>query len=372
MKRTLSLLAFAMAIAVASGCSSAPRATPTAQSAAESTRAVSVSGRVVPGRWAALSFHYGGRLTDLHVREGQKVAAGQELAALDHTDADLGMRVAAEALAVRKADLARAQAAPMASDLLAARASVEAARSTLHVLESAPQARDLEEARLQVEIAKNALWATQLEGNVPGLPISAQQAARARAAASEQSLHIAELQYERVRSGATADALAGARASLATAQAALESLERGASPAELDGLRAASNAAQVALEQAQCPVMDAQLVAPFAGTVTQVSARVAEHVGPGSPVLILADLDTLRVETTDLDQTDLGVIRVGQRVDLTFDALPGEVLRAKVTRIADATTSGQGGTSFTLTIELDSPDARLRWGMTAFADIIVQ
>ena len=78
------------------------------------------------------------------------------------------------------------------------------------------------------------------------------------------------------------------------------------------------------------------------------------------------------METTDLDESDLALVRVGQVAELAFDALPNEVLAGHVTRIAEMSTAGQGGTSFVLIVELDQSDPRLRWGMSAFVDIRVQ
>lgn len=372
MKRTLIRFAmFAFAL-LASACAPRPQGTPTPAASSDLPHVVSVSGRVVPARWAALGSRYGGRLMSVLVQEGQRVQPGQELATLEHADLDLAVRAAGEALSARKAGLSRAQATPVPVDVQAAKAQLEAAQAVLRILQASPQARDLEEARLQVEYARNMLYATQLEGNIPGLPVSAQQAARAKAAAAEQSLRIAEVQYERVNAGAPQDALAAAHSAVAQSQAALDRLQRGTSAEELDALRAAVGGSQVALEQAQLQVAESRLAAPFGGTVVQISARAGEWAAPGVPILILGDLTTLRIETTDLDQTDLGRVQVGQAVDLTFDALPNAVLRGKLARVADMSPPGQGGTNFTLFVDLDQPDPRLRWGMTAFVDIRVE
>lgn len=374
MKRLVILsLTTALLLWTLTACGSvSTQATATPQEASQFGRVVSVSGQVLPVRRASLSFHLGGQLNQIAVLEGEQVVQGQELATLDRSELDLAVRAGRSALAGQQALLAQAQATPMPVDVAATKAQLEAAKAALQALETAPQARDLEEARLQVEVAKNALYATQLQGEIPGTLINMQQAARAQAAAAEQSLHITELQYERVKAGATQEALASARAAVSQAQAALERLQRGASAEDLATLRAAVDGAQVAVEQAQYQATQATLTAPFAGTVTQILVRTGEWVSPGIPVLTLADLSTLRIETTDLDQSDLARLRVGQSADLTFDALPNEVLRGKVSRIADMASASQGGTNFVVLIELDQPDTRLRWGMTAFVDIHVE
>jgi HlyD family secretion protein len=114
------------------------------------------------------------------------------------------------------------------------------------------------------------------------------------------------------------------------------------------------------------------LTAPFEGTVGLVHVREGEEVLPGQTVLVLGDLSDLRVETTDLDEIDVAVVQPGQAVDLTFDALPDKVLPGRVVRVASMATPGQGATTYTVIIDFEETDPALRWGMTAFVDIVTE
>ena len=76
--------------------------------------------------------------------------------------------------------------------------------------------------------------------------------------------------------------------------------------------------------QAQAQLKQTQVVAPFAGQVGAVSVRPGELATPGQPVLMLGDTSKLRVETTDLRETDVTRLKLGMPVELTFDALPGQ------------------------------------------------
>ena len=89
-------------------------------------------------------------------------------------------------------------------------------------------------------------------------------------------------------------------------------------------------------------------------------------------LVIVGDLATLRVETTDLDEIDVARVSVGQQVGVTFDALPERVFAGTVTRVSPMATSGSGGVNYTVVIELDDVAPALRWGMTAFVDIEVE
>ena len=73
-----------------------------------------------------------------------------------------------------------------------------------------------------------------------------------------------------------------------------------------------------------------------------------------------------------LNEADIWAIAVGQEVTLTFDGLPEKALSGRVTRIAPMASMEQGGTNYTIVIELDEQDPGLRWGMTAYVDITVQ
>jgi len=114
------------------------------------------------------------------------------------------------------------------------------------------------------------------------------------------------------------------------------------------------------------------LTAPFDGTVGLIHIRQGEEVMPGQPVLVMGDLTTLRVETTDLDEIDVARVEPGQRADLTFDALPEKVLSGQVVSVAPMATPGQSATTYRVIIEFDETDPALRWGMTAFVDIWVK
>jgi RND family efflux transporter MFP subunit len=129
--------------------------------------------------------------------------------------------------------------------------------------------------------------------------------------------------------------------------------------------------AQVAVDAAQAQLDKLQLIAPFAGTIGTVSIRSGEVAQSGQPIVTLGDLDSLRVETTDLSETDIARVKEGQPVNVTFDALPGKTITGKVARIAPMSTPGQSAVNYLVTVSLDEIDPALRWGMTAFVDVQV-
>jgi multidrug resistance efflux pump len=89
------------------------------------------------------------------------------------------------------------------------------------------------------------------------------------------------------------------------------------------------------------------------------------------PVMTLANLDNLRIETTDLNEIDMIRIAPGDPVRISFDALGETVVDGKVLSIARQAAPGTG-VNFTAVITMDAPPEGLRWGMSAFVDILPQ
>jgi HlyD family secretion protein len=129
--------------------------------------------------------------------------------------------------------------------------------------------------------------------------------------------------------------------------------------------------AKAQLSAAQATLGDLELAAPFDGVISAVYINPSEWTAPGSPVLLIADLNHLRVETTDLSEIDVSQILVGDTAIVTFDALPDLVLEGTVVSIAPKAAEGTG-VNFTVILELNEIPSELRWGMTAFVDIEVE
>jgi HlyD family secretion protein len=147
-----------------------------------------------------------------------------------------------------------------------------------------------------------------------------------------------------------------------------ETLTQGPDPDELAAAEARLENAQASLDAAQAYFEDLEVLAPFAGTVSKMHTSVSEWIAPGQPSLLIADLEHLRIETTDLSEVDIAQVAVGDFVAVTFDALPDVEVAGQVTRIAPKADEGSG-VNYKVVVELDEIPAQLRWGMTAFVDI---
>jgi len=127
--------------------------------------------------------------------------------------------------------------------------------------------------------------------------------------------------------------------------------------------------AEAAVQQAQTSLADTELRAPFSGIVADNLVKVGEQVVAGMPVVELADLAALQVETDDLTELDVVRVQEGDRVLVTFDALQGLELTGRVVRIEPIGREKLGDITYTVVVGLDEQDARLRWNMTAVVTI---
>ncbi|NWF79263.1 MAG: efflux RND transporter periplasmic adaptor subunit, partial [Chloroflexi bacterium] len=159
--------------------------------------------------------------------------------------------------------------------------------------------------------------------------------------------------------------LEAAQAGVDQARASLEQLVAPPRAPELDAAEARVRAGQAALRRAEIALTNATLSAPFAGTVVQINLELGEQPSTLEPAIVLADMSAWRVETSDLTELDVVNVRVGDEVRLTFDAVPELNLSGIVTSIQALGKTYQGDVIYTVTVEPQAWDERLRWNMTA-------
>jgi HlyD family secretion protein len=161
-----------------------------------------------------------------------------------------------------------------------------------------------------------------------------------------------------------------AEANLAIAQIQLDYLDRvGTSEENMDSAKADVERAQALVDSAKATLANqSALTAPFDGTVISVDVEAGETVVPGRILILIADLSTYQIETTDLSERDVTRVKVGQTVSVTIEAL-GETFTGKVTRVALISSTLGGDVVYTVTIDFDQQPAGLLWGMSADVEI---
>jgi RND family efflux transporter MFP subunit len=134
---------------------------------------------------------------------------------------------------------------------------------------------------------------------------------------------------------------------------------RQSAEARRDMARAGQTQANAALAQGQTSLGYARIRAPFAGVITEKKADAGTLASPGMPIFTIEDTRHYQLEAT-IDESDIRIVRLGQIVSVTVDALGNTELSGKVVQIVPAADSASR--SFLVKVELPS-DTRLRSGL---------
>jgi len=128
--------------------------------------------------------------------------------------------------------------------------------------------------------------------------------------------------------------------------------------AALDLAKGQQRAARKALE-------DSTLTAPFDAKVMRIELEEGVYTSPAEPAMVLADTSSWYLETFDLDENEVVRISEGDKVDIMFDALPGQNFSGEVESISEYFLESFGNITYVVRIKLAETDDQLRWGMTA-------
>jgi membrane fusion protein, macrolide-specific efflux system len=188
--------------------------------------------------------------------------------------------------------------------------------------------------------------------------------AQADVAQAQNALEFAKLNLDRRQKGLEGRGVAQIDVDFAANEVKVKTVALQTANVLLSGAKVAQGAAQDRLRYTQ-------IYAPMDGTVIQRGIEEGEVVTPGvqatfegKALLTIADLSTLIVKT-DLNQIDVAKVKLGQKVKLTLDALPGKSYEAEITKVAPASVKGTGVDVFPVEATLTKTDAEIKPGMTA-------
>ena len=123
-----------------------------------------------------------------------------------------------------------------------------------------------------------------------------------------------------------------------------------------------------ALTDAKQTLLDYYIKAPFSGIIASIPIERGENVSSGT---VLGTIITSKqIATISLNEVDVAKISLGEKVTLTFDAVPDLTITGKVAEIDSIGTVSQGVVSYNVKISFDTSDARIKQGMSVNAEII--
>lgn len=148
---------------------------------------------------------------------------------------------------------------------------------------------------------------------------------------------------------------------LAQAQDSLSKLVNGPDPLDVQS-------AQLSLSQAQETYQNYFITAPFAGIIGKLDVSIGNSIGSGGTAATI--ISTNQLATISLNEVDVAKVKVGDKVDLTFDAVNGLTLTGTVSSVDLVGTVTQGVVTYDANITFDTTDPRVLTGMSVNANII--
>lgn len=295
---------------------------------------VGATGSVRAKRSAVLTWQTNGIVGEVNARIGAQIEKGFTLASLDKASLN-------QSIILAEADLVNAQKA--LEDLL---------ESDTALLEAE---KAVEKAEESYKKAYN--WRMKLNGKIDIKEVYYD--------------HFGDLKVKEYKGYAGEETIADADRDLALAEARLEDARR-----EYERLLKGPDSEEVAAARARVAAAEATLnlakiIAPFDGALTQANPVVGDQVAPGTAAFRMDDLSSLLVDV-QVSEVDINNVAVGQRSSLSFDAVLNAEYNGKVVEVGQAGDAVGGVVSFTVTVELTDADERVKPGMTAAVNIIVE
>ena len=125
----------------------------------------------------------------------------------------------------------------------------------------------------------------------------------------------------------------------------------------------------VSMQHQQDNMSNYTITSPISGTIIEKDAKQGDALTSGSTLCVIYDLSYLEM-VINVDELQIGALSVGQKVQLTADAVTDKTYVGTVTRVSMKGSSSGGTTTYPITIRIDNTDG-LRPGMNANAEIVV-
>lgn len=288
-----------------------------------------------------------GNIIALHADFNTKVKKGQLVAEIDPAPFQAALDQATAAVAAAKAGVSTAQAnrSKAESDLAAVSAQIASQQANFVKAQSAADFAKIANDRRQMMVRNGS---TSVED------------ADTSKAAYEQAL---------ASVAAASAAVTAAEANRKSAQDQVDVTIR-----QLEQAQAVVRQNEAVLAQARLNLSHTKILAPVDGTVESRNMDVGQTVAASfqAPTifLIAQDLTKMQVDT-NVDEADIGRVRMGQAATFTVDAWPGRVFHGVVQQIRQAPINVQNVITYNVVIQVSNEDLALFPGMTANVTISV-
>jgi len=279
---------------------------------------VAAIGRVEPFTEVTLANKIPGRIREVLVKEGDLVKRGQVVIRFDDAEPVASVQMSEARIRTAQADVRRAaralesaRARWMETKSGARPQEIERARAELAEAKEKQQLSEVERARMKRLLDSGYIARSQYDAEVSNAEVW-----RSRVKAAQESLNL-------LLAGPKAETVAAAWAHVQEAEAELR--------------RAESNVqqAQAELGVARASLGSTMVESTMDGKVTRKLVEPGEAVDISMPLMVLGDLQKTIIKA-EVDETDVGKLSIGQKVDITADAYPGRTFPGQVYEIGQA------------------------------------
>jgi HlyD family secretion protein len=309
---------------------------------------VTASGEIKPRTYTNLGANAQGRIMELMVKEGDHVHRGQVVARIESVQATADVQAQNATVASAEADSSATEAGLKVQDdtIKTQQATIDRSRS------------DLDLAKINYERYEQLFKA----GVSPKSDFDSRKAAYDSSVAA---LREAQLRYDQLVS------------------------QRAQSVAQITSAQRRVTQAQAGLTRLSDILEKHDVVAPLDGIVTNLPIQVGETVVPGvqnsaaSSVMTVADMSLITAEV-HVDETDIVNLQIGQKAEVTIDAIPDRKFSGHITEIGNeailrstgqvassSATSSTEAKDFKVVVALDDPPQEIRPGLSCTAKITV-
>ena len=199
-------------------------------------------------------------------------------------------------------------------------------------------------------------------------------AARANLAKAEAAAVQSKADYQRTLGLANAGIVAQQQLDAAKATGDSNNAAVNAAEAALLQAQAQQKQKAAAVEVAQTNVNNCIIRAPIDGTVIARSVDVGQTVAASlqAPTLFTIAQDLTKMQVyTNTDESDVGMIKPGQKVEFRVDAFPKQTFNGVVQEVRMNATTVQNVVTYNTVVSFDNPEMKLFPGMTAYVTIPV-
>ncbi|AFZ58159.1 efflux RND transporter periplasmic adaptor subunit [Anabaena cylindrica FACHB-243] len=347
---------------------------------------VAANGTVKPERSINLSPKNSGILKKLLVKEGDLVETGQIVAYMDDSNLQGQLTSAKGQIAQAEANLQKLIAGNRPQDIAQSQAQLEESLANLRKVEAGNRSQDIAQAEARLKSAQanfskaeDDFRRNQQLFNSGGISLQTVNQKLADRDSAQAQVNEAQQALALQKAGSRPEDIQQARAVVQQRQQSLSLLKAGTRPEDIDQAQAQMMSARGSLQNVQAQINDTIIRAPFDGVVTKKYADPGAFVTPttassavssatSSSILSLASTNEV---VSNLAETNISKIRIGQEVTIKADAYPGKTFIGKVSQIAAQAIVEQNVTSFEVRVALSDPERLLRSGMNVAADFQV-